>query len=97
MAWSSWSAAGSPVWLVVAGGVEAEVAHELVVAQDRGVVFVDDDGDGAADPFGSDVDAGTRQVDSAAGVDDRRAGFGSGCRVSECIGGWRGSWRGLPT
>ena len=31
------------------------MANELVVAQDRGVVFVDDDGDGAADPFGSDV------------------------------------------
>ena len=89
------SASGSAAGLVVAGGVQAEVADELVAPQDGGVVGVDDGGDGAAGPGGADVDAVVVHVDVAAGVDDHGVGGGSWCGVRDRVAGFRG-WAGLP-
>ena len=77
MAGSSGSTGASSGGLVVAGVADSEVADDLVVAQDCGVVGVDDDGDGAGGPFGSDSDAEPVQVDCAAIVHDHGVGFGA--------------------
>ena len=89
------SASRSAAGLVVAVGVNAEVSDELVVAQDRGVVVVDDHGDGASAPCDSDVDLVAVDGDVAAGVDDGGVGLGSWCWVFEWVTGL-GWWVGLP-
>ena len=73
--------------MVAASGVEPEVADQLVVANDRGVVLVDDDRDGAADPFCSDSDLHVGEVHDTAGVDDGGVTVGSRVRVWERITG----------
>ena len=89
---AAWSTAG----LVEAGGIESQVAHELVVAQDGGVVLFEDHGDGAADPGGTDVDAVAVHVDVAAGIDDNGVGLGSWYEMRQRVTRARG-WACLPT
>ena len=85
----AWSASASSAGLVVAGGVQAEVSDEFVAGQDRGVVLVEDDGDGAAGPDHPDVDAVAVHVDVAAPVDDEGVGFWSWCGVRDRVAGLR--------
>ena len=77
------SASAVSAGLVEAGGVEAEVSDELVAEQDGGVVLVENHGDGAAGPGGTDVDAVAVHVDVAAGIDDDGVGFGAWCGVRD--------------
>ena len=79
------SASGAAAGLVEVGGVQAEVADELVVADDGGVVLFDDDGDGAAGPDDTEVDAVAARVDVAAVVNDDGVGLGSWCGVRDRV------------
>ena len=78
---AAWSAAG----LVEAGGIESEVADQLLAGQDRCVVLFEDHGDGAASPSGTDVDAVAVHVDVAAGIDDNGVGLGSRCEMRQRV------------
>ena len=78
---AAWSAAG----LVEAGGIESQVADESVAGQDRGVVLIEDDGDGATSPGDTDVDAVAVHVDVAAGIDDHGVGLGSWCEMRQRV------------
>jgi len=79
------AAAASAAGLVEAGGIESEVADEAVAGQDRGVVLIEDHGDGAASPSGTDVDAVAVHVDVAAGIDDNGVGLGSRCEMRQRV------------
>ena len=80
-----WAAAWSTAGLVEAGGIESEVAEEAVARQDRGVVLIEDHGDGAASPGDADVDAVAVHVDVAAGIDDNGVGLGSWCEMRQRV------------
>ena len=83
-----WAASAASGWLVAAGGVEFEVADEVIGDEYRCVLFVDDDGGVVVCPLDADVDDVVADSQSAGFVHGDVFRWAAGGRVRQGCWCW---------